>query len=257
LPNRLKKFSPKIFSKKIAEIDENNLSILYNEDDNLWGVYIFNKKNFFEKKIFLRNLKNLKINVFKTFLVNFNNLNNTEKENLGKYLLIAGEFFCEKSQIKKGIFFIFQILFLRENNSNENENVEISLKLIDEKQIGNPIFDFCQMRNFFIFTCENLICSCEILLDNENREIEILPKYQQSFLNKLVSCCAINDNDNNFVENDFNSKKNKQILVGDVSESFHLMEMDAKNLRFNEIASDLNLRGLYKGNYFSLFCFIF
>jgi hypothetical protein len=267
LPNRLKKFSSNIFPKKILDLDMNNISILYNQENDddenkenikglTWGILILNLKNFYEKKINLRMINNLKINVFKTFMVNFNNINYSSKENLGKYLLLAGEYFCEKTKIKKGIFFIFKISF---NEKNKNNDI-INLRLIDEKLIGNPIFDFCHMKNFLIFTCENFICSCEIIIDSEKRCIEIVPKYQQSFLNKLISCSSVvvKNNDSNSYDN-YNDKdyNDKQIVVGDISESFHLMEMDSKFMRFNPMASDLNLRGLYKGKifYFILFNF--
>lgn len=240
LPNKLKKFSEKIFAKKIVDLNAENICVLFNEKENdlenFWGIFIFNVKNFSEKKIKLRNINNLNIHVFKIFSVNFSNVNFSEKENFGKFLLIAGDFFDEKLEKKKGILFIFKILW--------NENLEISLSLLDEKIIDFPILDFCQIKNFAIFTCENYICSTEILLDNENLEIEIVPKYSQRYLNKLVS---ISSYVNGFSQN--SDAESKQIVVGDISESFHLMEMDSIKIRFTEVASDLNLRSLYKGKF--------
>jgi len=227
LINNLKYFENNVLAKKILPLNESNICVLYNktEDQILkWGFLILNIIDLKERIYEIEMQRDLKINVMKTIDVEFDNLEYSEKENKFKYLLIGGEI-IETSQSKKGIFYIYKIEVLK--------NDYVHIDYLKKYTIGHPINDFCQLNNNIIFTCNNNIYSTLIEIDNLNRNIEIIPKSVRPHMNKLISSEAI--------------KNSNYLIVGDVTESFNLLEYDTKLFNFDVAGAELSLKCLYKG----------
>jgi len=231
LINNLKLYEKKALAKKMIALNDSNLCILYNENHMQsikWKLHIININDLIEKIIEIETQNELKLNVMKTFEIEFNNVDYSDEENKIKFLILGGEFTqieSNSSHIKKGIFYIYKITYNKNNYSN--------LQYIKKYCIADPIYDLCQLNNNIILTCNNYIYSTFIEVDNINRKIEIIPKNKQPHMNKLISCESVCNSNN--------------IIVGDASESFNLMEFDSKSFRFEVSAAELSLKTLYKG----------
>ncbi len=232
LINTVKLYENNVLAKKIIALNDSNLCVLYNENQNQslkWKLNLININDLKEKVIAMETQNELKIFVIKTFEIDFHDIDYSDEENKIKYLILAGEFTqieSNDSLVKKGIFFIYRIDFTKNNSAN--------LEYVKKYCIADPIYDLSQLKNNIILTCNNYIYSTSIEVDDVNRNIEIIPKNKQPHMNKLISCESITDS--NFV------------VVGDVSESFNLMEFDSKSFRFEVVAAELSLKSLYKGN---------
>lgn len=231
LINNVKLYEKNVLAKRIIALNNTNLCILYNENTEQsinWKLNIININNLNEKTIEIETQNELKINVMKTFEIEFNNMEYSDEENRIKYLTLGGEFTQTESnntQIIKGVFYIYKISMTKNNYCN--------LEYIKKYCIADPIYDLCQINNNIFLTCNNNIYSTSIEIDDLNRKIEIVPKNKQPHMNKLVSCESVNNSN--------------YILVGDVSESFNLMEFDPKSCRFEVAAAELSLKTLFKG----------
>ncbi len=235
LINKIKDYEKNFLAKKIIEINFSNICILYNKLDRnknclIWGLNLISLHDLKENYIDIESQNQLKVNVIKIFHIEFQNMDCSDEENKFKYIILGGEFVDLKSEVKKGIFYVYKIVHLRNNYFN----LEYTKKYI----IADPIIDLCHINNNLIFTCNNYIYSTQIEIDNINRKIEIIPKNMQSHMNKLISCESVSNSN--------------CIVVGDVNESFNLMELDTRSFRFEVAAAELSLKTLYKGNYYLL-----
>lgn len=227
IANKVKLYEKKNFAKKILALNDSNVVVLYNQIDRdslRWGLHVLNIKDLKEKFYKIEKLNELKINVMKTFLINYSNVDFSDEENLFEFLILGGEYSDNNNQ-KKGIFFIYRI--------DLNINNYISLEYVKKFGLADLILDVCQLNDYLIFACENKICCAKIDIDDINRKFDIVARNQQNHMNKTISCESV--------------PQSNYIIAGDVSESFNLMELDKKAIKFDLIACDMSLRSLYKG----------
>lgn len=213
----LYKFPEEEVCKKIILVKDFN-KIVCASDDGILYLFDINEQKM-DRRVPLyhkENYQGLKVHSLKNPRFKIN-----DDDPAMNYIMISGEY--TSNEIKKGVLYFYEI--------KENDLVLIT----HIPTFPRPIFDSCLTQNFIVVGMENYLAIIPYEIDG----YKIIAKQnakQQQYLNKIISISPIANNE----------KLSNVVIIGDITESFQLLNFEGISGTYEIIAADIGLRQLAK-----------